>query len=211
MAAARPRRDSGDASKRRSDITVIRTDSIRLARPSIRRAGLIALSLLAGCGGSAPDRNAQAGTDVVQDGVTYSVQSSRELDPFDPDDRAFLTGVPRARLVGMTARDVLVGVFIDVSNDDSRPHRAIARPELISAEGQVFMPMRLPKVDPFAYRGARLAPGAESPDVDAAPAEGPEGGSVLVYRVPEEAFVTDRPFTIQFGASGRSASVQLDL
>jgi hypothetical protein len=172
---------------------------------------VIALSLLAGCGGSAPDRNAQAGTDVVQDGVTYSVQSSRELDPIDPDDRAFLSGVPRARLVSMTARDVLVGVFIDASDDGSRPHRAIARPEVISAEGQVFRPVPLPTVDPFAYRGARLAPGAQSPAADSAPAEGPEGGSVLVYRVPEETFVTDRPFTIQFGASDRSASVQLDL
>jgi hypothetical protein len=39
MAPTRPRRDSGEASERRSDVTVISTDPIRLAPPSIRRAG----------------------------------------------------------------------------------------------------------------------------------------------------------------------------
>jgi hypothetical protein len=59
---------------------------------------LVAAALVAAGCGPPPDRNAPAGTTVVQDGVWYSVQTSRELDPDSPDDRVFLgeaTG-PRA-------------------------------------------------------------------------------------------------------------------
>jgi hypothetical protein len=171
-------------------------------------SGLALTLLAAGCGGGAPNQDAPAGTDVLQDGVSYEVQSSRELNPLEPDDRALLTGVPRRKLGDMSDA-ALVGVFLQA--DDSKPHRAVAAPQLISAERQVFKPMPLPRVDAFAYRGRRLAPGAQLPDPDSAAAEGPEDGLTLVYRVPDSTFTTDRPFIVRFGPTDRAASVQLDL
>jgi hypothetical protein len=172
---------------------------------------LAALTLFAvGCGGGTPNQDAPAGTQVRQGGVSYAVQSSRELNPFEPDDRTLLTGVPRRKLADMSGA-ALVGVFLQARNDGSTTHRAIAEPELISAEGQVFKPMPLPAVDAFAYRGRRLAPGAQLPGPDSAAAEGPEDGSMLVYRVPDSTFITDRPFIMRFGSTDRAASVQLDL
>jgi hypothetical protein len=109
------------------------------------------------------------------------------------------------------SRDVLVGVFLQVSNGDSRPRLAIAQPEMISAEGQVFKPMPLRAVDAYAYRGVHLAPRAQSPAPNSVAAESTEGGSVLVYRVPDATFITDRPFIARFGGTDSSASVQLDL
>ena len=164
--------------------------------------------LLAGCG-PPPDRNAPSGTTVTQDGIAYSVQYSRELNPYAPDDRQFLGGPARRKGLdrpGMT----LVGVFLQAQNNASAAKRAVA-PELVTAFGKVFTPMRLPSTDPFAYRAVRLEPGSEFPGSQTIAGESPEEGLVLVYRVPTGVFLADRPYTVQFGSSERAASVQLDI
>jgi hypothetical protein len=185
-------------------------------RLRVRRAGsaaalaLVTSSLLlAGCGG-APNRGAPAGTTVIEDGVAYSVQSSRELNPFAPDDRA-LIGEPASRHDLTAPGTTLVGVFLQARDEASGVRRAVAAPEMVSAEGQRFRPLRLPATNPFAWRGGRLAPGDEIPDPLSAAAEDPQGGAVLVYQVPADTFITDRPFVLRFGPDDRAASVQLDL
>jgi hypothetical protein len=172
--------------------------------------GLIAVVVLvAGCGdGPPPGTNAPDGTDVTQDGVDYAVQTSRELNPHDADDRTFLGG----RTKGLGAPGTtLVGVFLQARNDASAPRQALVAPQLVTAFGQTFEPLELPATDPFAYRGRRLAPGAQIPGPQSVAVESPENGAIIVYRVPTGVFVSDRPFTIRFGASDRAASVQLDL
>jgi hypothetical protein len=170
--------------------------------------GLIAGALLvAGCG-PPPDRNAPDGTTVTQDGVDYAVQTSRELNPDDPDDRVFLGGRSKGLDGPGTA---LVGVFLQARNDASSARRAVAAPELVSALGDTFEPFALPPTDAFAYRGRRLASGDEIPGPQSVARESPENGAILVYRVPAGVFVGDRPFTLRFGTDDRAASVQLDL
>jgi hypothetical protein len=171
---------------------------------------LIAAALLvAGCGdGPPPDRNAPDGTDVTQDGVDYAVQTSRELNADDADDRVFLGGRTKGLdRPGMT----LVGVFLQARNDASSARRAVAAPQLVTAFGDTIEPLSLPRADAFAYRGRRLDPGDQIPGPQSVAAESPENGAVIVYRVPTGVFVGDRPFTIRFGGSDRAASVQLDL
>jgi hypothetical protein len=170
---------------------------------------LVAAALIAAGCGSPPDRNAPEGTTVVQDGVWYDVQTSRVLDPDAPDDRVFLGGRGAERLdrPGVT----LLGVFLQARNHASSPRRSVDAPQLVDAFGEAYAPMRLPVDDVFAYRGARLPPGEQIPALQSPPAESPEEGLVLVYRVPVGVFVTDRPFTVRFGSSDRAASVQLDI
>lgn len=170
---------------------------------------LAAAVLVAGCGdGPPPGHEAPDGTDVTQGGVDYAVQTSRELNPEDADDRVFLGG----RTKGLDGPGTtLVGVFLQARNDASSAHRAIAAPQLVTAFGETFQPLRLPATDAFAYRGRRLAPGDVIPGLQSVPGESPENGAIVVYRVPTGVFVTDRPFTIRFGTSDRAASVQLDL
>ena len=173
-------------------------------------AALIAAALLVGgCGdGPPPGVNAPDGTDVTQDGVDYAVQTSRELNPDDADDRTFLGG----RTQGLDGPGVaLVGVFLQARNNAASARRAVAAPQLVTAFGETFEPLSLPAGDPLAYRGRLLAPGGEIPGAQSVATESPENGAIVVYRVPTDVFVTDRPFTIRFGASDRAASVQLDL
>jgi hypothetical protein len=170
---------------------------------------LIAAALVAAGCGPPPDRNAPDGTTVTQDGVWYAVQTSRELNPADPDDRLFLGGreATRRDRPGVT----LVGVFLQAGNHASRPRRSVAAPQLVDASGAAYEPMRLPADDSFAYHGGRLAPGEQIPTAQSIAAESPENGLIVVYRVPVDVYLTDRPFTVRFGSSDRAASVQLDL
>jgi hypothetical protein len=177
----------------------------------LRAASLavVVATLVAGCGG-APDRDAPSGTTVVQSGVAYSVQTSRELNPAEPDDRALLDGVRRVgRLDGPDS--TLLGVFLQATDQTQDPRRAVAAPQLVDAFGRVFRPLHLPAGDPSIYRGGRLAPGQQIPNPDSNAAQGPENGAALVYRVPTDVFLTDRPFTLRFGPGARAASVQLDI
>lgn len=169
----------------------------------------IATIWISGCG-APPDQNAQAGTTVTQDGVAYSVQYSRELNPEAPDDRAFLGGPARGKGLDR-AGTTLLGVFLQARDDASGPRRAVAAPRLVTAFGQTFSPLQLPATDPFVYRARRLEPGRQIPGPDTVAGESPEDGLVLVYRVPTGVFLSDRPFALRFGSDDRAASVQLDV
>lgn len=176
---------------------------------ALTTALLAATLLIAGCG-PPPGRNAPDGTVISEDGVFYAVQTSREMNPDDPDDRVFLGGgAAAARLdrPGIT----LVGVFLQVRNGASGPRLPLAAPRIVDAFGKSYAAMRLPSGDAFAYRVRRLAPGDEIPGSKSVARASPESGALLVYRVPTGEFMANRPFTIQFGTGQRAGSVQLDL
>jgi hypothetical protein len=164
----------------------------------------------AGCGDPAPNSNAQEGTAVVQDGINYFVQDSRALNPRDPDDRALLTGVRHVNRLDGTGQ-TLIGVFLQAQNEVSGTRATDPAPVITSAEGQSYTPITLPRSNPYAYRGGRLAPDGEIPAPDSASGESTADGALLVYRVPADIFITDRPFTLAFGPGAHAASVQLDL
>ena len=147
---------------------------------------------------------------MVHGGISYFVQDSRELNPKDPDDGALLTGVGHVNRLDGTGQ-TLIGVFLQAQNEGSGTRPTDPTPAMSSAEGQSYLPITLPRSNPYAYRGGRLAPGDEIPAPDSASRESTEDGALLVYRVPADVFITDRPFTLAFGAGAHAASVQLDL
>ncbi|HEX2085976.1 MAG TPA: hypothetical protein VHF89_09865, partial [Solirubrobacteraceae bacterium] len=91
-------------------------------------AGLLligALTLVSGCGGNAPTRDAPAGTTLHLDGVAYTVQTSRELNADAADSRPFFVGV-RAGGRALPADELWLGVFLQAENESDGP-RALAR------------------------------------------------------------------------------------
>jgi hypothetical protein len=178
-------------------------------RRAVRWALTAAVLLIAGCGAPS-NRDAPSGTTVVQDGVAYSVQTSRALNPLEADDRAMLGGLARKKGLEPPGT-TLLGVFLQAEDDGSLPRRAVDAPQLVDAFGRVFEPLTLPAGSPFAYRGRLLRPGEQIPGPESVAAEGPEEGALLVYRVPSDVYLTDRPYTLRFGSDDRAASVQLDL
>jgi hypothetical protein len=178
------------------------------------RVAAVALSMavlgLAGCGSQTPDQSAPSGNTVTQDGVAYTVEISRALDPFEPDDRAAIAGLPHD--ASLEGQDItLVGVFLQAQNNGSGVRRAVAAPELVSAEGQRYRPLPVAAGNAYDYHGGPLAAGAVIPGPTSLGAQSATDGAALVYRLPTSVFLTDRPFAIAFGTGAHAASVQLDL
>jgi hypothetical protein len=171
--------------------------------------GLLAATLvITGCG-APPDHDGPSGTTVVRDGVAYPVQTSRALNPLHPDDESLLRGVRGGtRLDGPDTTPVVV--FLQASDEASGTRRAIPAPQVVDAFGRVFRPLD-PLGNDLDYHGGRLSAGQQIPDPRSDAAESPADGAALIYRVPADVLLTDRPFTLRFGAGDAAASVQLDL
>ena len=67
---------------------------LRRSVPGLGAALLVAV--VAGCGDPVPQGDAPLGTGVRVGGVSYDVQTARDLDPASPGDRSFFADAPRA-------------------------------------------------------------------------------------------------------------------
>jgi hypothetical protein len=75
----------------------------------------------------------------------------------------------------------------------------------------VFRPVALPPGNAYAYRPAALAPGATEPGPGSPAASMPGQGSLLLFRLPLDDFVSNRPLELRVWDAGALASVQLDV
>ncbi len=151
-------------------------------------AVLAALSLTA-CGNKrdhSEDRVVRAETEglYVEIGeLKYQVQGSRQLNPAEPLDRAFLLGVPRAEQ-GLQPGETWFGVFLRVQNETEEAHEPSADIEIIDTQEKVFKPVALDAVNVFAYRSQpAIAPGDLLPAPDTPAFETPVQGALLLFKL----------------------------
>lgn len=172
-----------------------------------------ALAFATGCGDDGPQRDAQPGTTLHVGGVAYAVQASRELNPYGADARPFFAGVRRGGR-SLPPDQVWLGVFLQAQNE-SRGDRATARSIVVADDlGRTFAPVALPVGNLYAYRPMTLPPGGTEPAPASPAATSPEQGSLLLFRIPLESFLANRPLELRVRAPGDAAhiaSVQLDV
>jgi len=168
-----------------------------------RRAALIASLLavaapLAGCGNkesvikSAETEGAYL--DVEQ--LRYQIEISRELNPADVEDRAYLEGLPRsaARLRPGTT---WFAVFIRVENDTSKTQPAAVDFQLADTQDNVYKPVPLPRGNPFAYlAGPVPGKGTLPPLGSVANANESINGSLVLFRLKTASF-ENRPLKLK--------------
>ncbi|HEX8083054.1 MAG TPA: hypothetical protein VF529_02125 [Solirubrobacteraceae bacterium] len=169
----------------------------------------LALLPVAGCGDGTPQRDAPPGTTLDLGGVAYDVQAARELNPSSPD-RALFAGV-RGNGRTLPADHVWLGVFLQARNAADGPRATARSVEVADGLGHTFRPAPLPARNLFAYRPVTLAPGAAEPSPASPAASSPEQGSLLLFRLPLQDFLANRPLELRLRAAGRLASVQLDV
>jgi hypothetical protein len=188
---------------------MMRSNQIR-TRSLLFVAVAIAVAAIAGCGSPTPQRDAPPGTTLEVNGVSYEVQISRQLNPYDDGDRALFQGVPAAgrRLPG---DQVWLGVFMQAENDSHDRRRAARSVSLADDFDHVFRPVRLPGVNDYAYRPVLLAPGETEPTPDSPAASAPEQGSLLLFHLPMSYCMSNRPLELRIRDHGTLASVQLDV
>jgi hypothetical protein len=139
------------------------------------------------------------GQPVKVDGLSYTVFITRQLNLRDPEDHDYYQG-PEA-----PPGFEYMGVFIQVCNDVNHTHGGASTPvnnfRIIDTENRQYTPMQLSARNIFAYRPRPLSAKQCVPTPGSAPATGPIGGSLLLFKVPVSA-LENRPFDLEINPPG---------
>ena len=188
---------------------------VRLPARMLRVASLFALAALTvlvftGCSKHHEVPAPEGQTIKVHD-LSYTVFITRQLNLRDPEDRDYYSG-PEA-----PPGFAYFGVFIQVCNDfNHAPHRTpVNNFKIVDTAGREFSPTPVPATDVFAYRPSSLGAKQCVPIPGSAPASGPIGGSLLLFRLPI-ASINNRPLDLEvdpplFGKTPESQKIELDI
>jgi len=161
-----------------------------------RKPALIVLLLLAaiGLGACSDDSHTRVttGTYAGESGqnapylnvgpLIYEVQLSRELNPADTEDAAYLKGLTPAQR-RLAPSEEWFAVFLQVYNESSAPHPAATRLTISDTQENVYSPTIPNVTNEFAYRGGLLGPKARIPALNTVAANGPTQGALLLYKI----------------------------
>lgn len=178
-------------------------------------AALLTLPLAA-CGASEiPNGHADdEGTYLTVDHLSYQVQVSRQLNPNDVEDHAYLQGLSPTDAT-LRPDETWFAVFMLVQNRTGQPLPAATTFELRDTAGNVYTPVPLPPSNPFAYFGQDVPSNSQLPLPGSAPQSNPGlDGQLLLFKLRNFSFVDNRPLNLTiFGPSlpRTQESVTLDV
>jgi hypothetical protein len=144
--------------------------------------------------------------------LVYEVQISRELNPYDTEDSAYLAGLTPAQQQ-LHPGEEWFGVFMQVYNNTSVPHPVATDLAVYDTEGNVYYPIVPDATNLFAYRAGYVAPNNRIPAPDTVASEGPTQGAVLLYKI-KVLSLSNRPLTLKIvdpGDAAQTASAELDV
>jgi hypothetical protein len=168
---------------------------------------------LAGCGNK---------KDVIKFGDTegvyldlgplrYQVQISRELNPADVEDKAYLTGVARRDAV-LKPGESWFAVFVRVENDHDFSAPSASQFELTDTQDNVYRPVPIARTNPFAYVPSRL-PGKSTMPKSGSVAQANESvdGQLVLFKLKTSSFA-NRPLVLKIlGPTVPQDEVTVDL
>jgi hypothetical protein len=191
----------------------------------MRKLPLLALALLAAvalaaCGDS--HSKVTTGTYAGESGknapyldvgpLSYEVQLSRELNPYDPEDAQYLTGLtPEQRK--LEAGQEWFGVFIQIYNNGSHAEPSATDFTITDTQENVYTPLPITGENPFAYHAETLARNSRLPPLDTTAANGPTQGALLLFKI-QVVSLDNRPLTLKIvdpTNPGETASAELDV
>jgi hypothetical protein len=192
-----------------------------LGKPSLLALALVSSLALSACSDSSHTR-VTTGTYAGESGqnapyldvgpLIYEVQLSRELNPYDTEDGAYLTGLtPAQRKLG--PGEEWFGVFVQVYNESSAPHQVSANLTISDTQGNLYSPIVPAATNEFAYRAGLLGSKARIPALDTAAAAGPTQGALLLYKI-KIVSLDNRPLELRIVDPldpSQTASAELDV
>lgn len=162
-----------------------------LGKPSLLALMVISALVLGACSDDSHTR-VTTGTYAGESGqnapylnvgpLIYEVQLSRELNPADTEDAAYLRGLTPAQR-NLAPGEEWFGVFLQVYNESSAPHPAATSLTISDTEGNVYAPILPAFTNEFAYRGGVLDSKGRIPALNTVAADGPTQGALLLYKI----------------------------
>jgi hypothetical protein len=192
-----------------------------LKAPSLRAASLRRLSLLAGavlvvlgtaaCGRIAhPTTADNEGVYVDAGPLSYQVQISRQLNPFNIEDKGYLSGVS-APAPGKN--EEWFAVFLWAKNETHSNYVTSTSFDIVDTQGTKYYPVSINSgINPYAWTAQTLKPLGTEPAPDSTAYFGPTQGGELLFKLNNSVY-SNRPLTLEIFAPGqaRPSSVSLDL
>lgn len=191
-------------------------------RKSTLSLGLMLLAALAlsACGNS--ETKVTTGTYAGESGqnapylnvgpLVYEVQLSRELNPANVEDAAYLQGLtPLQRK--LAPGQEWFAVFMQVYNHTSAPHLGASTVTISDTQSNVYSPIVPDQTNQFAYRGGFIPAESQIPVASSIAANGSTQGALLLYKI-QVVSLDNRPLTIHIvdpKDSSQRASAELDV
>jgi hypothetical protein len=185
-----------------------------MRRPITLLLALVAATALTACGNK-EDRVLHGATEGIYldlGEMKYQVQISRQLNPGNPEDRAYLVDLP-ANQRQLPAGQEWFAVFMRVQNEDDQPHPAARDYTITDTQDTKFRPIQLGPNNVFAYRAGNVGPRSLIPVPDSPPSEGSIQGSLLLFKIPTRN-LENRPLELSIASPdtpGEVATVDLDV
>jgi hypothetical protein len=181
---------------------------------------LLAALALGACGDS--HTKVTTGTYAGESGVNapyldvgalkYEVQLSRELNPTNVEDAAYLQGLSAAESKLEPGQEWF-GVFVQVYNKSSHSARAAETLTISDTQGNVYAPVAASPVNHYAYRGGVVRPEGQIPEPDTTTYFSPTQGALLLYKI-KVSSLDNRPLEIKIVNPedvAEKASAELDV
>jgi hypothetical protein len=191
-----------------------------LRLPLLLAVGVLAVGV-SGCGVDHREaRPANVSQDELSNGgepyfwtgpITYQVQVSRQLNPFDTYDVQYLSGVQGAQRIG--AQQFWFGVFLWAKNQSGHVAMTADKFEIVDSAGDVYTATQLNSgVNPYAWTQQKLSPNAIEPVADSAASDSSPGGGLILFKLNDSVY-SNRPLTLKVFAPGakKASSISLDL
>jgi hypothetical protein len=145
--------------------------------------------------------------------LVYQVQLSRELNPANLEDSAYMQGLTPAQRA-LAPGEEWFGVFLQVYNNSSVAHLIASSVSLYDTEGNVYAPIVPNLVNQFAYRAGTIIPASSQlPQPSSVAANGGTQGLLLLFKI-QVASLDNRPIRLQIvdpTNAAQTASAELDV
>jgi len=192
----------------------------RLRKFPLALPALLAVLALSACGDA--HTRVTTGTYAGEEGVgapylyvgplVYQVQLSRQLNPFNAEDAAYLQGLTPAQRKLEPGQEWFA-VFLQVYNHTSGELPAASDITISDTENNTYSPLELAGTNLFAYRAGTVAAESRLPAPGTTADHAPSQGMLLLYKI-QIASLDNRPLELKIvdpENPNESASAELDV
>jgi hypothetical protein len=194
--------------------------SSRLRKSPLLVLALLAVTALGACGeahtkvttGTYAGESGADAPDLDVGALVYQVQISRQLNPFDTEDAAYLQGLSSAQRTLAPGQEWLA-VFVQVYNHTSRALPAASSLTITDTQGNSYTQVLPDQNNQFAYRGGTVAAQGGLPVADSTAAAGYTQGALLLYKI-QIVSLDNRPMKLTIvdpTNAAQTASAELDV
>jgi hypothetical protein len=194
--------------------------SSRLCKLPFLALAVLAVLVLGACGDS--HTKVSTGTYAGESGqnapyldvgpLVYEVQLSRELNPTNPEDAAYLQGLSATERTLAPGQEWF-GVFVQVYNNNSQALSSASELTISDTQGNTYTPIPPSQINPYAYRPGLVPAKGQLPQPDTTAALGPTQGALLLYKI-QTVSLDNRPLQIKIvdpTNPAQTASAELDV